>query len=153
MSITHYNQLPSLEKAVAIWKEIPNSTIERLANVFLKPEYYEYGICLVHRHFEIQEEQRMIARATDESPFTIITQPGTDDSYPHTWLVNGQVFEFTKGSKSNSQPEPEGLRKAFRDAVGFEENSLLLWDKTTILGYCYIGPVPPPDRSVAYLLL
>lgn len=92
--------------------------LSKLQPIFLKYKD-RYGICLVHRHCELQEGEMMVGEG-------FVSKPERDvECYPERWLATGEPYEF------NRQPPitpPESLFKEFREVVG----------DLGVLGICYI---------------
>ncbi|KAJ7447549.1 hypothetical protein B0H11DRAFT_365644 [Mycena galericulata] len=85
----------------------------------------KFGVCLVHRHCTILDEERMVADGPVTEPLV------TDKCHPISWLKTGEPFEF---SLQPTECPPDSLLSEFRQIVG----------GLSVLGIFY---VPEEDRK------
>ncbi|KJA21279.1 hypothetical protein HYPSUDRAFT_42128 [Hypholoma sublateritium FD-334 SS-4] len=114
-----YNALPSIEVADRLFTD-RNEMLEKLGPILQQYGKNEFGVCLVHRHCELEEGERMVADGN-------VSQPEKDakDAYPLRWLATGEAYEFNR----NDTPSPsDELFRSFRSVVG----------NTAVLGLFYI---------------
>jgi hypothetical protein len=103
-----YNRLYSLEEANAkFMKHDPKQLLPTLAP-FLKKYDYKYGVCLIHRHCELQDGEIMISTGNVTKPERVT------EYYPDRWLVTGEPYEF---SDEPSEPPSQDLLEEFRNLI------------------------------------
>jgi hypothetical protein len=101
-----YNTLPSVEEANAKFSN-RDEIFSKLGPLLAKYNS-QYGVCLVHRHCDLQEGEVMVATGN-------ISKPEKDvQCYPEKWLATGEPYEF---SKEPTVPPPEELFKEFQKIV------------------------------------
>lgn len=115
--VTIYNKLLSVIEADERFVN-RDEVLGTLSSVFAKYDKC-FGICLVHRHCELQEGEKMVADG-------LVSKPEKDvECYPERWLPSGEPYEFNR--KPSISP-PESLFAEFREVVG----------DLGVLGICYI---------------
>ncbi|KAJ7461412.1 hypothetical protein B0H11DRAFT_2057029 [Mycena galericulata] len=118
-----YNALPLINEARDIFS----------ANDHIIPQFWpllrtfegKFGVCLVHRHCTVLDEERMVADGPVTEPLV------TDKCHPISWLKTGEPFEF---SLQPTECPPDSLLAEFRQIVG----------GLSVLGIFY---VPEEDRK------
>lgn len=101
-----YNALPSLEEADA--KFVNREHIfAKLAPVLAKYDR-KFGVCLIHRHCDLEEGEMMVATGNISQPERNVT------CYPDRWLPTGEAFEF---SRNQAPSPPQELFEEFRGIV------------------------------------
>ncbi|KAJ5382384.1 hypothetical protein N7517_000295 [Penicillium concentricum] len=90
MAATLYNNLPTLEDAEK--RFIDRETIFTAVGSLLAKYGNHYGLCLVHAHCNLTDEERMLSRGNISQP-EIYTLLG--NYYPERWLSSGDPYEFT----------------------------------------------------------
>lgn len=79
----------------------------------------KFGVCIVHRHCQLEEGERMVATGN-------VSQPESDGpAYPERWLATGEAYEF---SREETTSPSEELLENFRHIVG----------DINVLGLCYV---------------
>ena len=133
--VSAYNDLPSIAEADArLEDQLASAGLTRtqffskLTPVFLEAPYAgRYAACLIHRHYSLNDGERMVANGPS-------TKPSTDTSpniVGERWASNGEVIEhkFTDDPASYPPPPPAEFFAKFKsilDAHGID-----------ILGVCY----------------
>ena len=133
--VSAYNDLPSIADADARLEDqlasaglTRNQFFSKLTPVFLETPYAgRYAACLIHRHYSLNDGERMVATGPS-------TKPSTDTSpniVGERWASNGEVIEhkFTEDPASHPPPPPAEFFAKFKsilDAHGID-----------ILGVCY----------------
>jgi len=110
MSAVLYNTLPSLQDAsdrVFGIHDGLNKFLKHLAPAFAS-YLDEFGICLVHRHFTLQDEERMISTGLVSKPDVRV------GCYPERWLASGEPYEF---SSEPTRELPVDLAKKFQERL------------------------------------
>jgi len=110
MSAALYNTLPSLQDAsdrvFGVYGGL-NKFLKHLAPAFAS-YLDDFGICLVHRHFTLQDEERMISSG-------VVSKPGVGvECYPERWLASGEPYEF---SSEPTRELPVDLVKKFQERL------------------------------------
>ncbi|KAJ7826592.1 hypothetical protein B0H14DRAFT_2517335 [Mycena olivaceomarginata] len=118
-----YNALPSINEARDIFSA--NTHIIPQLRPLLRKFEGKFGVCLVHRHCTILDEERMVADGPVTEPLI------TDKCHPIRWLKTGEPFEF---SLQPTECPPDSLLSEFRQIVG----------EPSVLGIFY---VPEEDRK------
>jgi hypothetical protein len=118
-----YNTLPSIDDAGNILSS--NTHIIQKLYPLLREYEGKFGICLVHRHCTLLDNERMVADGPLTEPLT------TDKCHPTHWLKSGEPFEF---SLQAAELPPNRLFQEFRQIVG----------DLTIFGIFYI---PEEERT------
>ncbi|KAJ5971842.1 uncharacterized protein N7479_001760 [Penicillium vulpinum] len=90
MATALYNNLPTLEDAEK--RFIDRGTIFSAVGSLLAQYGNLYGLCLVHAHCTLTDEERMLSRGNISQP-EIFALPG--NYYPERWLSSGVPYEFT----------------------------------------------------------
>ncbi|PPQ90185.1 hypothetical protein CVT25_013317 [Psilocybe cyanescens] len=106
--VAAYNELPIISVAHQLLrKQLANDKprrldglINALSHLFLTgDEAFKFGICIMHRHFDLKDGERMVTQTvTDgENPNIVaIVQPSTDTSsniVAERWMFDGKEFE------------------------------------------------------------
>lgn len=79
----------------------------------------KFGVCIVHRHCQLEEGERMVAKGN-------VSQPESDGpAYPERWLATGEAYEY---SREETTSPSEELLENFRQIVG----------DINVLGLCYV---------------
>ncbi|CAE6442725.1 unnamed protein product [Rhizoctonia solani] len=124
---TIYNSLPSVEFASDAFKD-RDATFAKLAPLLATYDF-QFGVCLVHRHCEIEDGEAMVADGNVSRPVRGGPQ------YPERWLPDGTPYEF---NQEPTKSPPAELVRDFQTIVG----------KDALLGLYYSGdnheeaPVP-----------
>ncbi|KAF8652152.1 hypothetical protein AX16_004538 [Volvariella volvacea WC 439] len=150
-----YNSLPLLGDADehftdrSVLKDNDNGILPLVQLFAYHPAY---SVCLVHRHCDLKEGERMVTRSSDNPDYDAVTCPSMDeDVYPHAWLADGTPFEY---SKSPAPGLPRQLRERFLELVYPPEavaRGSNIWRGIRVLGICYIGTsAPPGDHTHRY---
>ena len=108
-----YNKLPSLgeaEEKFADREEIFAAVSQLFARYNDK-----FGLCLVHAHCELAENEIMLATGKIAQPVQL---SAVDAYYPERWLATGEPYEFT--SRPTETPPPD-LLEDFRLLIGPRE--------------------------------
>jgi hypothetical protein len=118
-----YNSLPLVHEA----RKTLSTNMSIIPQLFplLEQHHGKFGVCLVHRHCTLLNEERMVADGPVTEPLI------TDQCHPASWLKSGEPFEF---SMQPTECPPESLFFAFRQIVG----------ELDVLGIYYI---PEEDRT------
>lgn len=118
-----YNGLDTLEVANSkLLKHNPQQLLPTLGPL-LKKYDYKYGICLVHRHCELEDGEIMISTGN-------IAQPErAAEYYPDRWLATGEAYEF---SDEPSEAPPQDLLEEFQNYI----------QGIDVLGLFYVREVP-----------
>ena len=134
-NVSAYNELPSiavantrLEDQLASAGLTRDQFFSKLTPVFLEAPYAgRYAACLIHRHYSLNDGERMVGTGPSAKPST--------DTSPNIvgerWDSNGEVIEhkFTEDPASHPPPPPAEFFAKFKsilDAHGID-----------ILGVCY----------------
>ncbi|KAI9714038.1 MAG: hypothetical protein M1820_000768 [Bogoriella megaspora] len=127
-----YNTLPTLGDAddKFIHRE---ATFEKLIGLFKKYDY-EWGLCLVHVHCNLEAGELMLANGNISNP----SEASVDSQhvFPERWLCNGKAYEFT--TKHTRSP-PVELVDEFRSLTG----------ANPVLGLYYSGGQGTDDGLVS----
>ena len=104
-----YNTLPSLEEAEKrfVEREKIFATVKSLLATYENA----FGLCLVHAHCTLAEDEIMLAMDNISQPENVSS---LKECYPERWLSNGVAYEFT--TKPTISP-PADLIKAFNDCT------------------------------------
>jgi hypothetical protein len=103
-----YNGLDSLEEANGKLMKHNLKQLLPTLGPLLKKYDYKYGVCLIHRHCELEDGEVMISTGN-------ITKPGrATEYYPDRWLATGDPYEF---SDEPSEPPPHDLMEEFRNMI------------------------------------
>jgi hypothetical protein len=109
MSYQIYNSLDFLDTANEKFR--PHRGIlcdPELISLFKR--YRQYGVCLVHRHYDIREGELVV---TDDSTTQPLEENGT--YYPERWLPNGTAYEFN--TKLGEVKIDETLLREFQEIL------------------------------------
>ncbi|KAF8875342.1 hypothetical protein CPB84DRAFT_446990 [Gymnopilus junonius] len=98
ISASLYNALPLIQHSSARFDEqLASARLSRteffseLAPLFEEKGYTkQYAVCLVHRHFLLEEGERMVANNKSSAP----TRDKSDNIIPERWLKTGEPFEY-----------------------------------------------------------
>jgi len=109
MNASSYNKLHSIEVANQLFIN-REQMLSRLTPILQEHGDNKFGVCLVHRHCKLEEEEMMVADGN-------ICQPErhAKDAYPERWLATGEAYEFNR--EPTTSPSEELLNK-FRSVVG-----------------------------------
>ena len=122
------------EAAAALKREDRHTIFEELTRLLAKypnsaGSGAQFGICLVHRHFELDDGEKMVSDGN-------ITQPQfqPESVYPSRWTAEGKPFEFTR---DKTKPLPDDLPPNFQAIVNkYDVNVLGLYyvEDPTLIG-------------------
>ncbi|KAF4622031.1 hypothetical protein D9613_009526 [Agrocybe pediades] len=144
-SVSRYNNLLGVDEAdKKLNKQLADAKISRhdffsqLANLFLEENrHIDYSPCLLHRHFLLEEGEKMVADGNS-------TMPSTDDSVvPERWYPDGEEMEHRVANPNIALPPPPPPEfmakfKALTQRYGID-----------VLGVCYVPPVEElPPMSI-----
>lgn len=100
---------------------------QKLAPLLGRAEFREtYNLCLVHRHFNLQPGERMVATGLITQPEVVPASNSTpSDIIPSSWTAAGIPFEWkrVKAPAEIVAPPPAELVRKFSEIVG--EDSVL----------------------------
>jgi hypothetical protein len=114
---TLYNSLPSVVEADR--KFLCRDQIFSKLSSLLAAYGNKFGVCLVHRHCELEDGEMMVATGN-------ITQPERNvECYPERWLATGEPYEF---NRNPTRSPPRELFEEFQKIV----------DAVDVLGLFYI---------------
>jgi hypothetical protein len=136
MSASTYNDLPLLKPAKERLDPIRDALLSSQKLKSLLKEYkHQYGVCLIHRHYEINEGEFVVSDGNETKP-----QPeGCGNFYPERWLPDGTPYEF---SRQQGKAPPKDLQKRFREVLrgiaGGEVNR-------GPLGLFFVHAIPHPN--------
>ncbi|KAG5756989.1 hypothetical protein H9Q72_005616 [Fusarium xylarioides] len=101
---TIYNQLPTLDEADKRFAE--RDEIFAQATRLLAEYGFTFGLCLIHAHCTLADNEIMLAKGNVSQPEKV-----TDltEYYPERWLPSGEPYEFTTRRTTNP---PVALVKA-----------------------------------------
>jgi hypothetical protein len=122
-SVNPYNSLPTLGHANTRFTN-RDQVFSGLAPLFAA-HGNQFGLCLVHRHCDLDENERIVSRGS-------VSEPVRDGpAYPERWLANGTPYEYS--ATPTPAPPPE-LVVEFQRVVG---------PHADVLGLFYAGEVSP----------
>ena len=101
-----YNTLLSVEEADFMFDN-REEILSKLAPLLAKYDN-QFGVCLVHRHSDLEDGEMMVTRGDTSEP------EKAAECHPERWLVTGVPYEFS--SEPTPSP-PEGLLKEFQYIV------------------------------------
>ena len=116
-----YNTLPTLSEANNKFTDRE----ECFATVASLLSRYDnrFGVCLVHVHCTLTDDEIMLARGAVSEP---VPASGVSKYYPERWLPSGEPYEFTV--RPTHSPPPELVAEFCKLTGG-----------SNVLGLCYIG--------------
>ncbi|KAH0536514.1 hypothetical protein FGG08_006610, partial [Glutinoglossum americanum] len=102
-----YNTLPSLGDAEK--RFLDREKVFAIVRNLLAMYENAFGLCLVHAHCTLAEDEIMLARDNISQPENVSS---LKEYYPERWLPSGEAYEFT--TRPTISP-PADLIKAFND--------------------------------------
>jgi hypothetical protein len=132
MSWLIYNSLPFLDTADNNF--LPHREILSDAElILLFKKYHRYGVCLVHRHYDIEIGELVVTDGDTTRPL-----PQENGSYyPERWLPDGTAYEFN--TKRGEDQLDEMFLKKFQEI-------LKKYNGLKSLGIFFIHSGPKPGR-------
>ena len=94
-----YNALPTLEDADKLF--VDREGIFAAAATLLAQYGNAFGICLIHAHCTVTEDEIMLAHGNISQPKKVSS---LDKFYPERWLPSGEAYEFT--TRPTTSPPP-----------------------------------------------
>ena len=94
-----YNALPTLEDADKLF--VDREGIFAAAATLLAQYGNAFGICLIHAHCTVTEDEIMLAQGNISRPKKVSS---LDKFYPERWLPSGEAYEFT--TRPTTSPPP-----------------------------------------------
>lgn len=120
-----YNRLPLLHDADQEFQrvEFDKLFVDRLVPLLAKYEN-KFGVCLIHRHFEIGVGERVVATGNIAEPRVVtkgnIVEPFPDSGmpsfqcFPERWTAEGKPWEYTQ---ERTESPPQQLINRFKEEV------------------------------------
>ncbi|KAI4173800.1 MAG: hypothetical protein LQ343_002735 [Gyalolechia ehrenbergii] len=107
-----YNKLPSLSEAEEQF--VSRSAVFATVGKLLGTYNHAFGLCLVHAHCTLAEDEIMLTRANNisEPEKTSSLAEHGDNYYAERWLASGEAYEFT--TRPTESP-PAQLMEAFHE--------------------------------------
>lgn len=102
-----YNALPTLEDADKLF--VDRDRVFAAATSILAQYGNAFGICLVHAHCTVADDEIMLARGNISQPQKISSL--AEKYYPERWLASGEAYEFTT---QPTTPPPPNLLDIFK---------------------------------------
>ncbi|KAK6513508.1 hypothetical protein TWF281_005132 [Arthrobotrys megalospora] len=128
MTATVYNTLPYVIAAGEAFQE-REPIFAEVGELFAKYDF-KWGLCLVHRHCQLYDDEIMIADGYITQP---ISKSQAGEYYPENWLSSGEPYEFTT---RKTETPPEELFTALRE--------ILPKHLISILGVCHVDQQEDP---------
>lgn len=116
-----YEALPSLQAATNTLESFDFDKVRDSVGELLLPYGEQYGMCLIHRHFSLNEDEVMADDGLVMKPHTL----NSKEFYPKRWDRNGNVYEFSTVPQHDISA---ALLEAFR-AIVPENASLGLYSR------------------------
>jgi hypothetical protein len=114
-----YNNLLTISEADRKFTD-RQQWFQKLGPLLGRAEFRDkYNLCLVHRHFILQPDERMVANGLITQPETI-SGPASSDIIPSSWTAAGIPFEWksVKAPDEIVDPPPAELIGEFLEIVG-----------------------------------
>ncbi|KAJ2936578.1 hypothetical protein H1R20_g515, partial [Candolleomyces eurysporus] len=135
-----YNSLQTVAEADKTFTD-RQQWFQKLAPLLGRTEFREkYNLCLVHRHFILQPDERMVATGLVTQPEIFPASDSTRrDIIPSSWTAAGAPFEWKRVEALEEivAPPPAELIREFLGIVG----------EGSVLGLS-LAPEPLPDGQI-----
>ncbi|KDR70690.1 hypothetical protein GALMADRAFT_282143 [Galerina marginata CBS 339.88] len=137
-TFSQYNKLPLVAVADALYNQqlaaahiTRDKLLSLLAPLFLQDENAgRYAACLIHRHYLLQEGERMVANGNSTQP----SKDTSDNIVPDCWLPTGQAVEYRFATVTDRATLPPPPSKEFFNS--FKKITDLYG--VDMLGVCYL---------------
>jgi hypothetical protein len=105
-SSNHFDSLPSLDDALQNFRTLDiDAVMSSVKGLFVESGMERtFGLVMLHRHFDIGPEQKMVNYNGTSTPWDAIYGEGMDEPQPITWSFSSGVllpieFGYSKGHK------------------------------------------------------
>jgi len=147
-----YNKLLLVSEAEALFEEqLKSAGIDRaelfseLAPLFHGIEGHRYAVYLIHRHYELKPNERMVATKSSTKPST----ESAPNIAPHIWSMDGVALEYRHFSSRFPVP-PRPLSIGFRSVLkkmGIDTLGICYFDDYLADDHIYEEGDGPGDRE------
>ena len=102
-----YNTLPTLQEADDSF--VDRGKLFAALKTLLSEFGFAFGLCLVHAHCELEDDEIMLSRGRVSEPERV--SEASQSCFPERWLASGEPYEFT--TRPTTAP-PAALLDGFR---------------------------------------
>ncbi|KIH92543.1 hypothetical protein SPBR_03265 [Sporothrix brasiliensis 5110] len=127
-----YNRLPTLGEADDRFTD-REQIFAKVANLLAEYDF-AFGLCLVHAHCTITDDEIMLGRGNISQPEKV---SGVTKYFPERWLSTGQPYEFT--TRPTTEP-PTALFNALAQLTG----------RAGVLGLYHIDKSETADKMLEH---